>query len=68
MSSAVTTERTDFLNYSLTIGVAAMGGRGFYFHDPNGIYIQIALDTQPDPRVADDPDPTPSARKYLVSP
>ena len=43
-------------------------GKTFYFHDPNGIYIQIALDTQPDPRVADDPDPTPSARKYLVSP
>ena len=29
-------------------------GKTFYFHDANGIYIQIALDTQPDPRVADD--------------
>jgi catechol-2,3-dioxygenase len=41
-------------------------GKTFYFHDPNGIYIQIGLDTQPDPRVADDPDPVPSASKYLV--
>ena len=41
-------------------------GKTFYFHDPNGIYIQIALDTQPDPRVADDPNPVPSASKYLV--
>ena len=31
MSPAVTTGRTDFLEYSLTIGVAAMGGRGFYY-------------------------------------
>ena len=31
----------------------------------NNIY-QIGLDTQPDPRVADDPDPVPSASKYLV--
>ncbi len=41
-------------------------GKTFYFHDPNGIYIQIGLDTQPDPRVADDPNPVPSASKYLV--
>jgi catechol 2,3-dioxygenase-like lactoylglutathione lyase family enzyme len=41
-------------------------GKTFYFHDPNGIHIQIGLDTQPDPRVADDPDPVPSASKYLV--
>ena len=41
-------------------------GKTFYFHDPNGIYLQIGFETQPDPRVADDPDPVPSARTYLA--
>ena len=41
-------------------------GKTFYFNDPNVIQIQICLDTQPDPRVTDDPDPVPSAAKYQV--
>ncbi len=41
-------------------------GKTFYFHDPNGIHLQIGLDTQPDPTTANDPDPVPSARTYLV--
>ena len=41
-------------------------GKTFYFDDSNGIYIEIGLDTQPDPRVADDPDPVRSASNYLV--
>lgn len=40
-------------------------GKTFYFHDPNGILLQIGLDTKPDPRRMDDPDPVPSARKYV---
>lgn len=41
-------------------------GSTFYFQDPNGILMQIGLDTQPDPRVNEDPEPVPSASKYLV--
>ena len=41
-------------------------GKTFYFKDPNGIEIQISLYTTLDTRVCDDPDPVPSAEKYLV--
>ena len=41
-------------------------GKTFYFYDPNGILLQIGLDIQHDPRFNEDPDPVPSALKYLV--
>ena len=46
--------------------VERVWGKTFYFKDPNGIVIQISLDTTVDTRVCDDPNPVPSAEKYLV--
>lgn len=42
-------------------------GKTFYFVDPNGIRLQIELRTrQDDSAPAGDPDPVPSAAKYLA--
>ena len=41
-------------------------GSTFYFQDPNGILMQIGVETRPDERVNEDPDPVPSASKYLI--
>lgn len=40
------------------------GGKTFYFHDPNGIRMQIMLRTEPlVPFLTGDPDPVPSVRR-----
>ena len=42
-------------------------GKTFYFQDPNGIRLQIELRTrQDDSEPNGDPDPVPSAAKYLA--
>ena len=42
-------------------------GKTFYFEDPNGIRLQIELRTSDDnSEPAGDPDPVPSAAKYLA--
>ena len=42
-------------------------GKTFYFNDPNGIRLQIELQTKEDERDRmGDPDPAPSAAKYMV--
>ena len=42
-------------------------GKTFYFQDPNGIRLQIELRTrQDDSEPSGDPDPVPSAAKYLA--
>ena len=41
-------------------------GKTFYFHDPNGIRMQIMLRTEPiEPYLTGDPDPVPSVRRIL---
>ena len=42
-------------------------GKTFYFEDPNGIRLQIELQTREDNSApAGDPNPVPSAAKYLA--
>lgn len=42
-------------------------GKTFYFHDPNGIRMQIMLRTEPvHPHLTGDPDPVPSVRRILA--
>jgi hypothetical protein len=41
-------------------------GKTFYFHDPNGIRLQIELRTKPDENSLEgDPDPVPYVRTLL---